>query len=54
MNNQKTMKFSIIVPIHNAENTLERCIESLVIQSVPNMEILLINDRSTDRSEQIC
>ena len=45
---------SIIVPVYNVENYLARCIESLVAQTYPNLEILLINDGSTDGSWKIC
>ncbi|HFI0378844.1 TPA: glycosyltransferase family 2 protein [Streptococcus suis] len=45
---------SIIVPIYNVEKFLPRCIESICNQTYENIEILLINDGSTDGSEQIC
>ena len=45
---------SIIVPIYNAENTLHRCVDSLVNQSYQNLEILLVNDGSTDGTAKIC
>ena len=48
------MLLSIIVPIYNMEMYLEECIESIVNQKVDDMEIILINDGSTDRSEVIC
>ncbi|MCR8660660.1 glycosyltransferase [Paenibacillus endoradicis] len=41
---------SIIVPIYNVEAYLEKCIDSLLNQSYGNVEIILINDGSTDRS----
>ena len=44
---------SIIVPIYNAENYLKRCIDSLVNQTYKNIEVILINDGSTDNSEKI-
>lgn len=47
-------KISIIVPIYNAEQWLETCIESVENQSYKNIELLLINDGSTDKSEEIC
>lgn len=47
-------KVSIIVPIYNMENYLEECIESIIEQSYKNIEIILINDGSTDKSEDIC
>lgn len=49
------MKISVIVPIYNVENLIERCLSSLLIQTVFNeLEILLIDDGSTDRSGIIC
>lgn len=47
-------KVSIIVPVYNAENTLVRCLESLVSQTYQDKEIILINDGSTDSSATIC
>lgn len=47
-------KVSIIVPVYNVEKYLNRCIESLVNQSYDNLEIILINDGSTDSSGSIC
>lgn len=48
------MKLSIIVPVYNAEQYLERCIQSVIAQGVDDCEVLLINDGSTDRSGEIC
>lgn len=45
---------SIIVPVYNAESYLSQCIESLLAQSYENIEIILVNDGSQDRSESIC
>ena len=45
---------SIIVPIYNVEQYLDRCIESLVTQSYINLEIILIDDGSKDTSGDIC
>ena len=45
---------SIIVPIYNAEQYLSECIDSLVNQSFEDIEIILINDGSTDNSSKIC
>jgi glycosyltransferase involved in cell wall biosynthesis len=44
---------SVIVPIFNAEHTLPRCLDSIMAQSYRNLEILLINDGSTDSSSKI-
>ena len=46
-------KVSIIVPVYNAEPYLKRCLDSLLKQTFSNIEILLINDGSTDNSEKI-
>lgn len=45
---------SIIVPIYNSEKYLENCIDSILNQTMDNYEIILINDGSTDNSEDIC
>lgn len=45
---------SIIVPIYNTEKYLQKCIDSLESQTYPNIEIILVNDGSTDRSLWIC
>ncbi len=48
------MKLSIIVPIYNTELYLNPCLKSLTAQTCSDMEILLIDDGSTDGSSQIC
>lgn len=45
---------SIIVPLHNVEQYLERCINSILQQTYQNLEIILIDDGSTDGSSKIC
>lgn len=47
------MKYSIIVPIYNVEKYLPRCIESLLVQTYKNFEVILIDDGSTDSSGDI-
>ena len=47
-------KISIIVPIYNTEKYLEKCIKSILNQNYENIEIILINDGSTDNSLNIC
>lgn len=47
-------KISIIIPVYNAETTIERCVRSLCGGSYNNIEILLIDDDSKDRSLNIC
>ncbi|MBR3016171.1 MAG: glycosyltransferase family 2 protein [Clostridia bacterium] len=46
--------FSIIIPVHNAEKTLARCVDSLLAQSFPDYEVLLIENGSGDRSLKMC
>ena len=45
---------SIIVPVYNSEKYLKKCIESIINQTYKNLEILLINDGSKDKSKEIC
>lgn len=45
---------SVIVPVYNGERYLSRCIESIINQPYRNIEIILINDGSTDNSGEIC
>ena len=45
---------SIIVPVYNVEQYLDKCITSIVKQTYSNIEIILVNDGSTDNSERIC
>ena len=52
--NNHTPLVSIIVPVYNVSQYLNRCIESLKAQSHQNLEIILINDGSKDNSGKIC
>ena len=45
---------SIIVPVYNVENYLEQCIYSAVSQTYKNIEVILVDDGSTDKSGMIC
>lgn len=47
-------KISIITPVYNTQKYLRRCIESILLQSYSNIELLLIDDGSTDESGLIC
>ena len=44
---------SIIVPVYNVEKYLEKCLESIINQTLKNLEIICVNDGSTDNSLQI-
>ena len=46
-------KLSLILPVYNVETYLTPCLESLVCQSFHDMEIIAVNDGSTDRSPEI-
>ncbi len=48
------IKVSVIVPVYKAEDTLHRCIDSIIIQTLKEIEIVLVNDGSPDRSGIIC
>lgn len=54
MKNKKNILISVVVPVYNVEKYLNRCIDSILIQTYDNIEILLIDDGSTDGSAQIC
>ena len=45
---------SVIVPVYNAAQTLERCVEGILAQSFSDFELILVDDGSTDASGAIC
>ena len=45
---------SIVIPVYNAEEYLEKCIESILDQTYPNWELVLVDNGSTDESMEIC
>lgn len=51
---KKKILLSIIVPVYNVEEYLKNCIKSIVIQEYKNLEIIIIDDGSTDSSAKIC
>lgn len=53
MNSVNTPIISIIVPVFNTEEYLVRCLDSIINQSIKNIEIIISNDLSTDHSENI-
>lgn len=47
-------KITIIVPVYNVEKYIKKCIQSIINQTYPNIEVILVNDGSTDNSGKIC
>ena len=60
MNNSKldikkgNIKLSIVVPVYNVEPYIKRCLDSIISQTYENLEIILVDDGSTDKSGEIC
>lgn len=54
LNKGRKPKISIIIPIYNAEKYIEKCINSILMQTFQDFEIILVNDGSTDDSKLIC
>lgn len=50
----KNYKVTIIVPVYNVEQYIEKCVESILRQNYKNIEIILVDDGSTDLSGDIC
>ncbi|MBQ4645322.1 MAG: glycosyltransferase family 2 protein [Clostridia bacterium] len=48
------MKYSVIIPVYNSEKTIKRCIDSIASRERTDVEIIVINDGSTDMTESIC
>lgn len=48
------MKLSIIIPVYNVEQYLEKCLQSIEQQTMEDFEVILVNDGSIDGSKNIC
>ena len=48
------LKISVIVPVYNVEPYIRRCLDSLTVQTYQDVEIILVDDGSTDQSGEIC
>ena len=48
------LMISIVVPVYNVEKYLSQCLDSILTQTYKNLEIILVDDGSTDKSGSIC
>ena len=46
--------YSVVIPVYNAKSSLKRCVDSWLVQSRSDLELLLVDDGSTDESGRIC
>ena len=51
---EKRIKISVIVPVYNAQAYLRECVDSILSQTYPHIEVILVDDASTDDSGRIC
>ncbi|MBD5226218.1 MAG: glycosyltransferase [Bacteroidales bacterium] len=54
MSNISYAKISVIIPVYNVENYLEKCLDSIINQSFKELDIIIVDDGSTDNSGKIC
>ncbi len=47
-------KISVIIPAYNVEKRIRKCVESIIFQDYKNLEIIIINDGSTDETQAVC
>ncbi len=52
--NKDTIQLSVVVPVFNCEKYLKKCVDSIITQDYRNLEIILVDDGSTDKSAGIC
>lgn len=48
-----TPLFSIIIPVYNSAKTIRECLKSIITQSFPDFEVIIVNDGSTDETTEI-
>ena len=51
---EETIVFSIVVPCYNCESTIIRCVDSLINQTYRNIEVVIVDDGSTDCTSELC
>ena len=51
---KNSKRLSVIVPVYNVEQYLKRCVDSILNQTVADLEIILVDDGSTDGSGAMC
>lgn len=51
---QNITMFSVVIPVYNVEKYIEHCLSSVLNQCIEHMEIIIVDDGSTDQSRQIC
>lgn len=51
---EKSILISVVIPIYNVEQYLHQCVDSIINQTYKNLEIILVDDGSTDNSPKIC
>ena len=54
MGSKENALLSVIIPVYNVQDYLDECLQSVVSQTYPNLEIILIDDGSTDHSGEMC
>lgn len=47
-------KVSVVIPVYKVEQYLHRCVDSVLAQTLPDLEIILVDDGSPDRCPEIC
>ncbi|MDX1587033.1 MAG: glycosyltransferase, partial [Balneolaceae bacterium] len=50
---EQAPKVSILIPARNEEDVIQKCLESALTQNYPNLEVIVLDDESTDRTPQI-
>lgn len=53
LKSRQTIKFSVIIPAYNAEKTISRCLQSIISSSYEAIEVIVVNDGSTDSTAEV-